>query len=147
VVNGLSGALRIFDLVFVLVIMFTLIQGPSLPWVARRLAISSPYEAREVDLESAPLGQLDADVLTVRVPEGSEMSGVEVSELRLPRGAQVTLIVRDGQGFVPAPSTVIRHGDDLMVVATAGVRITTEQRLRAVSRRGRLAGWFGEHGD
>jgi cell volume regulation protein A len=42
---------------------------------------------------------------------------------------------------------VIRHGDDLMVVATAGVRITTEQRLRAVSRRGRLAGWFGEHGD
>jgi cell volume regulation protein A len=83
----------------------------------------------------------------VRVPEGSEMSGVEVSELRLPRGAQVTLIVRDGQGFVPAPSTVIRHGDDLMVVATAGVRITTEQRLRAVSRRGRLAGWFGEHGD
>src|SRR5512132_1022800 len=60
VVNGLSGALRIFDLVFVLVIMFTLIQGPSLPWVARRLAISSPYEAREVDLESAPLGQLDA---------------------------------------------------------------------------------------
>ncbi len=147
VVNGLSGALRIFDLVFVLVIMFTLIQGPSLPWVARRLAISSPYEAREVDLESAPLGQLDADVLTVRVPEGSEMNGVEVSELRLPRGAQVTLIVRDGQGFVPAPSTVIRHGDDLMVVATAGVRITTEQRLRAVSRRGRLAGWFGEHGE
>jgi cell volume regulation protein A len=147
VVNGLAGAQRIFDLVFVLVILFTLIQGPSLPWVARRLAISSPYEAREVDLESAPLGQLDADVLTVRVPAGSEMSGVEVSELRLPHGAQVTLIVRDGQGFVPTPSTVIRHGDDLMVVATADVRISTEQRLRAVSRRGRLAGWFGEHGE
>jgi potassium/hydrogen antiporter len=147
VVNGLPGALRIFDLVFVLVVLFTLIQGPSLPWVARRLAISSPYEAREVDLESAPLGQLDAEVLTVRVPEDSEMSGVEVSELRLPRGALVTLIVREGRGFVPAPSTVIRHGDDLMVVATADVRITTEQRLRAVSRRGRLAGWFGEHGE
>jgi cell volume regulation protein A len=147
VVNGLPGALRIFDLVFVLAILFTLIQGPSLPWVARRLRISSPYEAREVDLESAPLGQLDADVLTVRVPEGSEMGGVEVSELRLPRGAQVTLIVRDGQGFVPAPSTVIRHGDDLMVVATADVRLSAEQRLRAVSRRGRLAGWFGDHGE
>jgi potassium/hydrogen antiporter len=33
-----------------------------------------------------------------------------------------------------------------LVVAAAGVRDRTERRLRAVSRGGRLAGWFGEHG-
>jgi cell volume regulation protein A len=147
VVKSFPGALRIFDVVFVLVVLFTLLQGPTLPWVARRLGLSSPYEAREVDLESAPLGQLDADVLTVHVPDGSEMNGVEVSELRLPRGALVTLIVREGVGFVPGPTTVIRHGDDLMVVATAAARLAAEKRLRAVGRRGRLAGWFGEHGE
>jgi potassium/hydrogen antiporter len=147
VVDGVDGARRIFDIVFVLVVLFTLLQAPTLPWVARRLGIASPYEASEVDLDTAPLGQLEADVLTVHVPDGSAMNGVEVSELRLPRGALVTLIVREGTGFVPMPSTVIRHGDDLMVVATAAVRRSTERRLRAVSRRGRLAGWFGEHGD
>jgi potassium/hydrogen antiporter len=36
--------------------------------------------------------------------------------------------------------------DRLLVVAAAGVRDRTERRLRAVSRGGRLAGWFGEHG-
>ncbi|HET8987804.1 MAG TPA: TrkA C-terminal domain-containing protein, partial [Humibacillus sp.] len=62
-------------------------------------------------------------------------------ELRLPKGANVTLIVRRGEGFVPEPHTTIRHGDRLLVVTTSGVRSSTEKRIRAVSRDGRLAGW------
>jgi cell volume regulation protein A len=38
-------------------------------------------------------------------------------------------------------------GDSLLVVATAAARDAAERRLRAVSRRGRLARWLGEHGD
>ena len=53
----------------------------------------------------------------------------------------MTLVVRDGEGFVPAPSTVLRHGDSLLVVTTAQVRAQAERRIRPVSRRGRLAGW------
>ena len=34
---GTAGADGIFNLVFVLVVIFTLVQGPTLPWVARRL--------------------------------------------------------------------------------------------------------------
>ena len=41
----------------------------------------------------------------------------------------------------PTPHTTIRHGDRLLVVATSNVRSRTEQRIRAVSRDGRLAGW------
>lgn len=147
VVEQVPDGDRIFDLVFVLVVLFTLLQGPTLPWAARRLGVAATDEAREIDVESAPLGQLDADVLTLNVPPGSQLAGVEVSELRLPPGALVTLIVRDGTGFVPIPTTVIRPGDDLLVVTTAAARRAAEQRLRAVSRRGKLAGWFGESGD
>jgi cell volume regulation protein A len=35
----------------------------------------------------------------------------------------------------------------VLIVATTANREATERRLRAVSRRGRLARWFGEHGD
>ncbi len=147
VVEQVPDGDRIFDLVFVLVVLFTLLQGPTLPWAARRLGVAETDEAREIDVESAPLGQLDADVLTLNVPPGSQLAGVEVSELRLPPGALVTLIVRDGTGFVPIPTTVIRPGDDLLVVTTATSRRAAERRLRAVSRRGKLAGWFGESGD
>ena len=40
------GATFVFDTVFVLVVVFTLIQGGSLPWVARRLGIATPQPRR-----------------------------------------------------------------------------------------------------
>jgi cell volume regulation protein A len=74
------------------------------------------------------------------------MAGVYIDELRLPRGAVVTLVLRDGIGFVPDTRTRLRAGDNLLIVATADVRDLAERRLRAVSRRGRLARWFGDDG-
>jgi cell volume regulation protein A len=72
---------------------------------------------------------------------------VHIDELRLPEGASVTLVLRDGAGFVPAPETRIKVGDSLLIVATAAARDAAERRLRAVSRRGRLARWLGEQGE
>lgn len=133
---------RIFNIVFVLVIVYTLVQGPTLPWLARRLELGD-NEAEDLGIESAPLERLRGHLLSVAIPDGSRMHGVEVSELRLPTGAAVTLVVRDGASFVPSPSTVLRHGDELLVVATDPVRDATEKRLRAVAEGGKLAGWLG----
>jgi NhaP-type Na+/H+ and K+/H+ antiporter len=142
----LPGATYLFDLVFVVVVVFTLVQGPTLPWVARRLKVITPAEPMEIDVEAAPLEALPADLLQAEIPPGSRLHGVEIFELRLPAEANVALIVRDRRGFVPEPMTTLQAGDRLLVVAAAGVRERTERRLRAVSRGGRLAGWFGEHG-
>src|SRR5665811_686385 len=38
--TGTPGAERLFDIVFVLVVIFTLVQAPALPWVARRLGVT-----------------------------------------------------------------------------------------------------------
>jgi len=140
------GATDLFDIVFVLVIVYTLVQGPTLPWLAARLGVVTPDAPREVEVEAAPLERLSADLLQVRVPPRSQLHGVEVGELRLPEGASVALVVRDGESFVPHRTTTIRRGDDLLVVAPRRVRELTESRLRAISRRGRLAGWHGERG-
>ncbi|SFP58975.1 potassium/proton antiporter [Actinomadura madurae] len=137
---------RLFAIVFNIVVVFTLLQGPTLPLVARWCRLRSDEQTRELGVEAAPLEELHADLLEVRIPADSLLSGVEIFELRLPPGASVTLIVRDGTSFVPEPSTPLQAGDTLLVVTTAAVRETTERRLRAVSRKGRLAGWFGETG-
>jgi len=142
----LPGATRLFDIVFVVVVAFTLLQGPTLPWVARRLRVIAPAEPMEIDVEAAPLEAIPADLLQAEIPPGSRLHGVEIAELRLPAEANVALIVRDARGFVPDPATTLQAGDRLLVVAAAGVRERTERRLRAVSRAGRLAGWFGERG-
>jgi cell volume regulation protein A len=131
----------LFNLVFNLVIIFTIVQGPALPWVARRLGITGDHHTVDLELETTPLEELGADVLQVQVGPESQLHGVEVFELRLPVGANVTLIVRDREAFVPDARTPLRRGDSLLIVTTGAARGRAEARLRAVSERGRLAGW------
>lgn len=136
------GGERLFNVVFVLVVVFTLVQGTSLPWVARKLGAVEESAPREIEVEAAPLEELNADLLYVRVAARSRLHGVYVNELRLPAGAALSLIVRAGVSFVPDSNTRIDRGDTLVVVTTAAARRETEQRLRAVSRAGRLARWL-----
>lgn len=143
---GTPGADGLFDAVFVLVIIFTLVQASTLGPAARMLGVTAPAEPAEIHVETAPLENIAADLLQLDVAPGSRLAGVHIDELRLPVGASVTLIVRDGAGFVPGPDTRLRTGDAMLIVATAAARDVAERRLRAVSRRGRLARWFGEEG-
>ena len=146
VTAGVPRSRELFGLVFVLVVVFTLVQGPTLPLVARRLRLVVAAEPTHIDVEAAPLEDLDAEVLQLRIPPGSLLHGVEIFELRLPRGAAVTLVVRDGVSFVPTDETELRRGDSLLIVTTASARAESERRLRAVSRRGKLAAWYGDRG-
>ncbi|MGW8456193.1 potassium/proton antiporter [Streptomyces niveus] len=145
-VSGIEGSHRIFNIVFVLVVVYTLVQGPTLPWVAGKLHLGDPSEAADLGVESAPLERLRGHLLSVAIPDRSKMHGVEVGELRLPPGSAVTLVVREDKSFVPGPSTVLRRGDELLVVATDPVRDAAERRLRAVGQGGKLADWLGTSG-
>ncbi|GLW49026.1 K+/H+ antiporter [Streptomyces sp. NBRC 14336] len=146
IVEGITGARDALNIVFVLVVLFTLIQGPTLPAVARRLGLTRADALRDVQVESAPLDVLDADLLTVAIPKGSRLHGVAVFELRLPPPTVVTLIVRDGTTLVPDRETVLRADDELLLITTPGTREAAERRLRAIGRGGKLARWLGENG-
>jgi len=140
--QDVPDATRLFDIVFVMVVIYTLLTAPTLPRVARLLRVARRSEPRDLDVEAAPLERIAADLLMVTISPRSLMHGVEVGELRLPKGASVSLIVRDGSTIVPQPRTVLRHGDELLVVTPRKIRERTEQRLRTVSLRGRLAQWL-----
>lgn len=139
--QGVPGAERLFNIVFVMVVVFTLLTAPTLPTVARVLQVSRRSEPRDLDVEAAPLERIAADLLQVRISPASRMHGVEVGELRLPPGASVSLVIRDGNSRVPEWRTVLRNHDELLVVTPRSVRERTEERLRQVSRGGRLAKW------
>ncbi|MDQ6641633.1 MAG: potassium/proton antiporter, partial [Actinomycetota bacterium] len=142
--QGVVGAPELFDIVFVMVVIFTLLTGPTLPLVARTLKVARRSEPRELEVEAAPLERIAADLLQITISPKSLMHGVEVGELRLPEGASVAMVVRDGQTLVPQRRTVLRRGDDVLVVTPRRQREATETRLRRVSLGGRLAQWLGE---
>ncbi|MBI3685744.1 MAG: potassium/proton antiporter [Actinobacteria bacterium] len=143
----LPGGSRVFDVVLVLVAVFTLAQGASLPVVARLLQVVDDDQTRDVDVESAPLAELDADLLQLRITARSRLHGVYVDELQLPPGAALSLVVRAGRSIVPELQTRLVRGDQLLVVATARSRDAAERRLRSISTHGRLAAWLGGTGD
>ena len=145
-VEDVPGSQRLFNIVFILVVVFTLVQGPSLRLTARLLGLNPRDPTREIQVESAPLDMMEAELLTMTVSPGSRLYDVSILELRLPEPSVITLIIRDDQPLVPGPATRIEVGDALLIVTTPKTREAVERRMRAVSRRGRLAYWFGEYG-
>jgi cell volume regulation protein A len=106
--------------------------------------VSRRSEPRGLDIEAAPLERVAADLLQITISPVSKMHGVEVGELRLPPGSSVSMVIRQGQTLVPERRTVLKHGDDLLVVTPRRLREATEERLRQVSAHGRLALWLGD---
>jgi cell volume regulation protein A len=127
--------------VLVFVVVFTCLQAPTLPFLARRLGLTDEEAARDVEVEAAPLDQIAADLLQVRVPVGSRLAGIEVSELRLPPNTVVSLIIRSAAPFNPAPGERIKVGDELLIVTPTSSRQVAEDRLHELARAGRLARW------
>lgn len=139
--HHVAKADQLFDVVLVFVVVFTSLQGPTLPWLGRRLGLVDPLAARDVDIEAAPLDKIAAVLLQIHVPEGSQISGVRVRELRMPRNAVVSLVIREGHSFAPHGDTRLRTGDDLLVVTPDRHRAEVERRFTEIGRAGRLSRW------
>jgi len=141
---GAAGMTWIFDFVFVLVLIYTLVQAPTLPWLAERLGLVESIQPVPLHVETTVLDRMNAEIVTARIGPTSKLHGVEIFELRLPPGANVTLVVRDERTFVPSGVTRLHRGDELLVVTPAPLRQAVQKRLVMVSRYGRLAGWADE---
>ncbi|HEY3749549.1 MAG TPA: potassium/proton antiporter [Pseudonocardiaceae bacterium] len=141
--DGRPQAQELVGAVFVLVVVLTLVQGGTLPVLAKLLGLTGSVRQDELEIDSAPLDELGAELIQVRVQPGSRLHGVYLNELRLPIGATISLVVREDAGFTPNGRTRLREGDQLLVVTTDEVRDIAERRIRAVDRGGRYARWKG----
>lgn len=105
-----------------------------------------PTGTLDMDVGTSSLYQIDTELLQVHISPGSRLHGVYVSELRLPPGSTLGLLVREGATSAPQPSTRLQEGDVLLVFTTPEQRIAAEQRVRAVHRSGRIARWREDTG-
>jgi cell volume regulation protein A len=140
---GVPGAELVFDATFIAVFLLLLFQTPLIAVFGRKIGVCLPEQVRELEVESAPLDGMSATVLGVDVPKGSALVGVFVTEMGLPHGALVSLIIRAGVAEVPREDTRIRAEDQLVIVTTLEVQAQTEERIRLLSSGGRLARWYG----
>lgn len=137
--DDLVGADRIFDAVLVLVVVCVLAQGPTLPTVGALLGLVDASAVKDVDIEVAPLGDVDAELIQVNVPIGSQLSGTTVGELQLPANTIVSLIIRGEQSFAPGADTSLLANDELLIVTPSAQRHAVAEQLTEIGHDGRSA--------
>ena len=67
------------------------------------------------------------EIIEMDVAEGSPADGVQVKELGLPDGSLVISILRDGGGFVPTGESVVKAGDEVLLVLDIGIEETVTE--------------------
>ena len=131
VIAGVEGSAQLFNVVFFVVVISTLLQGFTFEPLARRLGLTTGEAAlpRPV-VETGMIQELGGDVLAFRVEPQDAAVGRMIKELGLPREALINLIVRDEQALLPRGSTVVEAGDELHLL----VRRETRNELTRLIR-------------
>jgi cell volume regulation protein A len=116
---GMEHAGLIFNIVFFIVLTSVLIQGTTLPIVARWLDLERPAGSRSLspyDLEISP--ELRGELRRLLVPLGSPAIGKTMISLHFPLGVLTTRIERHGVHIFPSGSTCILAEDRLTVITS-----------------------------
>jgi cell volume regulation protein A len=117
-VAGVSEAALIFNVVLFVVLISVMVQGTSIPWVARRLGVDAPLQdQRPYPLEAVYTGDGDTSLHELWVESGAVADGGTIIDLAMPDGSLVVLISRDDDFVVPQGSTKLKAGDRVLVLA------------------------------
>jgi cell volume regulation protein A len=114
--GGVPRADHLFHLVFFVVLASVLLQGTSIPAVARWLGVAVPVEPRPV-LDATAIASASARLREVEIPVGSTTAGKRLLDLGLPPGALIVLLRRGDHVIVPDGGTALAEGDTVVVLA------------------------------
>jgi cell volume regulation protein A len=108
----------IFNLVFFISLTSVLLQGTTLPLIAKWLHVSVPSRLkRKFPLDIELMDDSKSELIELDIQNNSPAVGKAVFELGLPKTAIIVLIHRHGKYLTADGSTVFEAGDHLLVMA------------------------------
>ncbi len=109
----------IFNMVFVITIVSLLVQGTSLPAVARWLGLAeAPPKYKEFEVFDVEFAEEIKSAMTeILITEETLNYGKNLIEMPLPDKTLVVMVKRGEQYFVPTGQTDLHAGDKLLVIS------------------------------
>ena len=107
----------IFNLVFFISVSSVLLQGTTLPFVAKLLHVSVPSKLkRKFPLDIELMDDSKSELVELDIQKDSPAIGKAIVELNLPKAAIVVLIHRGGKYMTPDGGTIFETGDHLLIM-------------------------------
>lgn len=117
-VAGVPHANTIFNIVFFISISSVLIQGTSLPFMARLLKLDLPAsDARQHPLDYETSESFKSELVDTTALKGAYIVGKKIVDLKIPQSVMIILIYRNRKYFAPKGSTTIEEGDVLTLMS------------------------------
>ncbi len=117
-IAGIGKADMIFHLVFFISVTSVLIQGTTLPQVAKWLKVVVPKNVkRKTILDHELSDTIKSELVEILLPGNSKAIGKRIVVLPFPKTAMIILLSRNGKYIQPDGSTVLEEGDKLLVLA------------------------------
>ncbi len=116
-VAGVSHSETIFNVVFFIVLTSALLQGWSIPIVARFMGLQAPImPRRRYPIEYEAVDGVDTELVEFIIPFSSAIAGKPIVELGLPADSLIVLINRDEKFSVPRGGSALEAGDVVLVL-------------------------------
>lgn len=129
---GVEQAGMIFNLVFFIVITSALLQGSTIPLVAKLLHVDAPVMVTtEIEHDMGDEECIICRLAEVRVPEDSRLVGTQIVEAGLPPEVEIILLNRGRRIVTPSGSTVLAAGDVLLVLADENSLVSFRETLQS----------------
>jgi cell volume regulation protein A len=116
---GAPKAAAIFNIVFFIVLASVMLQGTTIPIVARWLKVEAPGSTDWSPTVAHLGGRGESSIVTVEVTDKSRAAGHRIVELAdWPREALILVLYRGNEFFVPNGGTELRRDDRLIVLTS-----------------------------
>jgi cell volume regulation protein A len=117
-IAGLAKSDMIFNLVFFISVTSVLIQGTTLPLVAKWLKVTVPKNIkRKTILDHELSDTIKSELTEIVLPGDSYAVGKKIVNIQFPKTAMIVLLSRNGKYIQPSGSTLLEEGDKLLVLA------------------------------
>ena len=119
IISGIEGSEVIFNIVFFITLLSLILQGSTLPFVAKKLELNDENadDEKEFDVE---LPEEAGDLTEFTMTEDMlRVKGKTLKDQNLPDGVRVLMIKREGKFIVPNGTLELKEGDRLLVISVS----------------------------
>ena len=109
-------AMEIFNIVFFVVLISVILQGTTIPYIAKLLKVDAPLEVNHDSVLEYNDKDPNNKMIEFTIPKNSQAIGKQIFELNLPKDTLVSLIYKNGEYIIPTGSTEISPCDVLFVL-------------------------------